>query len=743
MRFMLWLIATIAIGLIFLLDLLRAALLLGKTLLLGLFTPFLWLGKVLCKLFIQVQLSLASFLRNFTLLSEIIPLPSKKKKRGRPRKKKPLSLFLTQFRYFIIGGAVATVVIGIPTIFFLFLQDLPHPQELTSRPIPQTTKIFDRHGTLLYEIYASQNRTVVPLSQIPLDLQHATLAIEDKNFYHHPGFDIQGIIRAAKENSSGKIVQGGSTITQQLIKSSMLTPEQTIERKIREVVLAFWAERIYSKDEILEMYFNQIPYGGTAWGVEAASEVYFNKNVRELNLPESAFLAGITQAPTAYSPYGTHPTLWKKRQKEVLSHMVEMGFITQKEADKAAATKLTFATPQVPFHAPHFVSYIKDLLVQKYGLAMVEKGGLQVITSLDLSLQEQAEDIVADEVAMANYLNLTNGAALITDPQNGDILAMVGSHDYNDPREGKYNLTTALRQPGSTVKVITYTAALENGYTAASILDDSPVTFVNAGSPPYQPVNYDGKFRGKVPIRIALSNSLNIPAVKLLNQIGVPTMVEMGRSMGISHWNDDLSTYGLSTTLGGSEATMIDMATVNGTLANGGRRVDLNPIVKITTGKGEILERKTFRKGVQVVDPGVAFIISDILADNNARSLEFGPNSPLSIPGHRVSVKTGTSDNKRDNWTIGYTPDYVVTVWVGNNDNSPMSQTLASGITGAAPIWHRIMTTLLEKEPEDDMYVPQTVVKLPCQGREEYFLKENISGCRLSLGAREREKLGL
>lgn len=743
MRTVLHIFSLFAIGLIYIGDLTKLIFTFIAYLLFLLLLPFLFVGKIITATFSFL------FLRGIALLHHTnadAATPLIKKRKRRPGwGLSPRSLFhlplAHQIRYTLLGSVAVGIGVGVPLVLIIFLQDLPHPNQLTSREIPQTTKIYDRHGTLLYEIYASQNRTLVPLSHIPLHLQHATLAIEDKNFYHHPGFDIQGILRAARENSSGKIVQGGSTITQQLIKSSMLTPEQTIERKIREVILAFWAERIYSKDEILEMYFNQIPYGGTAWGVEAASEVYFDKNVRELTLPEAAFLAGITQAPTTYSPYGANPTLWKNRQKEVLDRMVEEGYLTKEEAAEAFQTELTFADPQVAFHAPHFVSYIKDILIKKYGLAMVEKGGLQVITSLDLSIQEEAETIVAEEVEKARYLNLSNGAALVTDPQNGDILAMVGSADYYNPYDGKFNLTTALRQPGSTVKVITYATALQNGYTAASILDDSPVTYVTAGAPPYHPVNYDGTYRGKVPLRVALASSLNIPAVKLLNQIGVSTMVQTAREMGITHWNNDLSSYGLSTTLGGSETTMLDMATVNGTLANSGRRIDLNPILKITTGEGEVLERKTFRKGEQVLDPGVAFIISDILADNNARSLAFGPSSPLHIPGNTVSVKTGTSDNKRDNWTIGFTKDFVVTVWVGNNDNTPMSQSLASGISGAAPIWNRIMTDLLTREPSREWNVPHSVVKLPCQGREEYFLRENISGCRFSFNQQLRENL--
>ena len=662
----------------------------------------------------------------------------KRKKTKTVKRKKPIVIFPLPFflklRYFLIGAVFSFLFLFLPVISVVFLQGLPHPQELTTRQIPQTTKIYDRNDVLLYEIYASQNRTLVPLSSIPEHLQEATLAIEDKNFYKHPGFDITSIIRAFKENTEkNSITQGGSTITQQLIKSSMLTPEQLLSRKVKEVILAFWAERMYTKEQILEMYFNQIPYGGTAWGVEAAAEVYFNKSVEKLSLAESAFLAGITAAPTTYSPYGSNPTAWKNRQKEVLARMVSLGFITKEEAQNAASEVLSFNTPQAAFKAPHFVNYIKELLVKKYGLAMVEKGGLKVVTSLDLSLQDKAQEIVTNEVNNSTALNLTNGAAIIADPKNGDILAMVGSKDFNDPNGGNVNVTTSLRQPGSTAKIITYSAALANGFTAASILDDSPTTFQTQGGPPYTPVNYDGRYRGRIPLRLALANSLNIPAVKLLQQVGVSTMIDLGQEMGIRTWDDE-NNYGLSVTLGGAEVTMLDMVTVNSTLANMGERVNPNPIVEITNSKGEILENKKSIQKSRVLDEGVAYIISDILSDNAARSQAFGSSSPLYIPGHTVSVKTGTSDNKRDNWTVGYNQDYVVTVWVGNNDNSPMSPNLTSGISGAAPIWNKIMTHLLDGKPDKKYTLPSAVIALPCFGRTEYFIKgtETQSNCRFN-----------
>lgn len=661
-------------------------------------------------------------------------LKLKKNKKPKHRKQKILyqKPHLTRLRvkYFVLGTIFSLIFIFLPLLFLIFLQNLPNPKSLSIREIAQTTKIYDRNGILLYQIYANENRTVVPLSLVPKDLINATIAVEDKDFYKNPGFDINAIVRAAVADFSGKPIQGGSTITQQLIKSTLLSPEVSIERKIKELILAFWAEKIYTKDEILGMYFNQVPYGGTAWGVEAASEVYFGKNVKDLDLAQSAFLAGMPQAPSIYSPYGENPNLWKQRQKEVLQKMLEQRYITKEAMENALNEELSFLLPQTPIYAPHFVMYVKDYLIKKYGIVMVEKGGLSVTTSLDLKLQDSTQEIVKTEVSNDAYLNLTNGAALVTNPTSGEILAMVGSKDYNDPNGGNVNLTTALRQPGSSIKVVTYAAALTNGFTAATILDDSPVTYAILGSLPYSPVNYDGAFHGKIPLRTAFANSFNIPAVKTLQKIGIPAMVEEGKKMGITTWGDP-SQYGLSITLGAAEVKMTDMATVYGTVANLGKKVSLDPLLKVTDYQGNILYRKENPDGIQVIKSGVAFIISSILSDNLARSFEFGTNSPLNIPNHIVSVKTGTSDNKRDNWTIGYTPSKLVAVWVGNNDNSPMSQNLASGITGAAPIWNKIMTGLLGNVSDPPIKVPDDIVQKNCLSRIEYFVKgtENSVNC--------------
>lgn len=654
-------------------------------------------------------------------------LTAEKKYKKRGRKK----LFWYSIRIFVWGFAFSAVFIFLPLLSLIFLSDLPNPSSLSIDYIPKTTKIFDRNGVLLYEIFATQNRTIVPLSTIPKNLQNATIAIEDRDFYTHPGFDVRGIIRALFSNAQSNDLQGGSTITQQLIKSGLLTPDPTIERKAKEIILAFWAERIYNKEKILEMYFNYVPYGGTAWGIQAASDVYFGKKVQDLSLAESAFLAGLPRAPSVYSPYSDNSTLWKKRQKEVLTAMVKTNYITSAQMKKALSEKLTFVGPKVGIKAPHFVMYVKNLLIQKYGLSEVERGGLQVKTSLDLSTQKMVQDVVTQEVENDAPLNISNGASVVLDPKNGDILAMVGSRDYFDENyDGNVNLVTSLRQPGSTIKVVTYSLALSSGFTQATLLDDSPLTITPEQGPPYTPVNYDGQFHGRVPLRLAFANSFNITAVRVAQQLGVTNIAEQGKRMGITTWTNP-EKYGLSITLGGAETTMLDLATVYSTVANSGKRVTPDPILEVKDSYGNSVYKKQPME-TQVLEPGVAFIISDILSDDKARSMEFGANSPLHIPNHRVSVKTGTTDNKRDNWTVGFTPNLVVATWVGNNDNTPMSQALASGITGAAPMWNKIMTNLL---PANDppLLIPGDVVKKPCSGFDMYFLKgtENAS-CRFA-----------
>lgn len=620
---------------------------------------------------------------------------------------------------------ITILFILLPYNSWLFLKTLPNPQLLSQRDIEVSTKIFDRNGQLLYEIYADQNRTPVPLEKIPQNVKDATIAIEDRDFYRHFGFSMKGMLRASREILLHKQIQGGSTITQQLIKSALLTPDVNVIRKAKEIILAFWAERIYTKDQILEMYFNQVPYGGTAWGIEAAAQTYFHKSAAQLTLAEAALLAGLPAAPSEYSPFGSHPEKAIERQHDVLVRMKDDGAITEQEMNDALGQQLKFAQPRVGIRAPHFVMYVKQLLEEKYGTRMVERGGLRVTTSLDIGIQEKAEAAVRTGVDGLASLNVGNGAAVITNPKTGEILAMVGSRDYFDAaRDGNVNVATAHRQPGSSIKVVTYAAALENGLTAATLLLDAPVVFPQVGGTPYAPVNYDGRFHGMVPLRYALANSYNIPAVKTLATIGLPVMMEKAKLMGIDSWSADPSRYGLSLTLGGGEVTMLEMATVYGTLANMGTRIDLVPITRVTDYTGRVIEENKPGPGIPAVKPDVAWIMSNILADNNARTAAFGPTSSLVIPGKTVSVKTGTTNDKRDNWTAGYTPSYVAVVWVGNNDNTPMNPFLTSGVTGAAPIWHDIMTMLLKDRMEEAPEKPDTVVALPCYfGKPEYFMK--------------------
>ena len=656
----------------------------------------------------------------------------------RLHKLKILKVKILRLAAILISLSAVAIFLG-----FWVLRDLPTPGQLVTRDQQITTKIYDRNGVLLYKIYRNQNRTLVPLSEIPLYVRQATIAIEDASFYSHSGVSIKGIVRAMVRNTSRSELAGGSTITQQLVKNALLSPEKTISRKFKEILLAVQVELAFSKDQILEMYLNEGGYGGAAYGIEEASQLYFGKPARGLTLAEGALIAGLPQAPTTYSPFGTNPQFARTRQLEVLARMVHEGYITQRELETAASEQLVFAPQKTDIKAPHFVMYVKQLLAQNYGERMVEEGGLEVTTSLDLTVQEMAEKTVWEEMEKIRGLRISNGAAMVTDPKTGEVLAMVGSKNYFDTHtDGNFNVTTALRQPGSSIKPVNYSYALESGrYSPASMLVDSPITYNITGSEPYAPRNYDNRFHGNVPLRQALGSSFNVPAVKVLASYGVDQMIEQGRKMGITTWENP-SNYGLSLTLGGGEVKMADMAVVYGTLANYGNRVDLNPIIKVTDYRGRVLEEKdcaseaTTAKdcGNQVLNPSVAFILTDILRDNNARTPAFGPNSLLNIPNHKeVAVKTGTTQNLRDNWAIGYTQNYVVAAWVGNNDNTPMAY-VASGITGASPIWNKIMSNLLEGKPNHSWEEPEGLVKtsicsitgtLPCEGcptRTEYFL---------------------
>ena len=657
------------------------------------------------------------------------------------------------------------------TFWLTILKGLPSPKELVTRDVEVSTKIYDRNGVLLYKIYKDQNRTIVPLDQIPLHVRLATLAIEDAEFYVHPGFSVRGILRATLRNLKRGELTGGSTITQQLVKNALLSSEKTIVRKIKEIILAVGVELVFTKDQILEMYLNEVSYGGTAYGIQEAAQLYFDKDVDKLTLAEATLLAGLPKSPTKFSPFGSNPELGLARQKEVLKLMRVNKYITKEHVKAAEKEKLTFAPNEIDIKAPHFVMYVRQALVEKYGEEVVEKGGLEVKTTLDYSIQKMAEEVVKQEVEKLSRLRVGNGAALVIDSATGEILAMVGSKDYFDTEsDGNVNVTTRLRQPGSSIKIINYAYALSNGYTPASILSDTPITFSVAGQPPYTPRNYDGAYRGKISLRSALAESRNIPAVKVLASYGVSQMLEMGQKMGITTW-DDVSRFGLSLTLGGGDVKLIDLAKAYATLANYGSRPEFISVLKITNYRDKILEENECVKtggllslaqaaeaakpkceGQQVLDPRVAFLLIDILNDSSARAPAFGTYSQLVIPGHdEVAVKTGTSNNLRDNLTVGFNQKYLVAVWVGNNDNSSMSR-VASGVTGATPIWNKIMRALLANEENHNWEIPEGLVRipicsltgtLPCEGcptRLEWFLEENQPQKACNLEQIEREK---
>lgn len=608
--------------------------------------------------------------------------------------------------------------------FYLsIVKDLPSPRELLDRNLEVSTKIYDRNGVLLYKIYKNQNRTPISLSEIPLHVQLATLAAEDAEFYFHPGFSIKGIFRSLIRNIKVGELSGGSTITQQLVKNALLTPEKTLRRKIKEVILAIQVERIFEKSQILEMYLNEVSYGGTAYGIAEASEEYFGKKVSQLSLSEATYLAGLIKSPTKFSPYGVNPDLAILRGREVLHLMKVNKFITEVQEKEAQGENVEIKSKITDIKAPHFVMYVRQILVDKYGEDMVEKGGLEVTTSLDWKIQQMAEAAVKAEIEKLSGLKVGNGAAVVINPKTGEILAMVGSKDYFYPGYGNVNVTVRNRQPGSSIKIVNYAYALANGYSPASIIDDSPTTFVVPGLAPYTPVNYDGSFKGKITLRSALAQSRNIPAVKVLASYGVKKMLELGRKMGITTWSDP-SQYGLSLTLGGGEVKLIDLAQVFATVANMGKKPEMVSILKIVNYKGKTVEEDGRGEATEVIDPRIAFMLIDILKDNFARAPEFGLHSALVIPNHpEVAVKTGTSNDLKDNLTVGFNQKYLVAVWVGNNDNSPMSR-VASGVTGASPIWNKIMSTLVQNEKSENWTTPSGLVQIPCFGRLEWFLEE-------------------
>jgi penicillin-binding protein 1C len=637
---------------------------------------------------------------------------------------------------------VLAAVIAIPVLFLWYSRDLPPPGQLVVSKYKDATRIYDRHGTLLYSVYEGDNRTYVKLNDIPKYLREGTISIEDKDFYKNEGFSPIGYLRVVKNYMMGYGLGGASTISQQLVKNVLLTNQRTVSRKIKELILSIQVNKTYSKDQILEMYLNNISYGGVAIGVEAASETYFGKSVGDLDLAQAAFLSGLPQSPTLYSPFGGNK-YYLDRTAAVLRRMQEDGYITKDQETQAnkEITDYKFTQHGTDIKAPHFVMYVKQLLADKFGEQAVDTGGLQVTTSLDYGIEKQVESIVKTEVAGLKDYHVSNGAAIVRDPKTGEILAMDGSEDYFDEKnDGNFNVAVHnTRQPGSSMKPVLYATAFEKGYTPATAIMDVSTNFKPTDADPdYIPVNYDGKFHGLVQLRYALANSFNIPAVKMNARVGVDAFMKKAYEMGISNWQptkENESKVGLSLVLGGRETDLLDESTAYGVFADKGVRHDPVSILKVTDSKGNILFENKPTDGQKVLSPEISFLISHILSDPAARVAEFGTHSWLDVAGHTVSVKTGTTDDKRDNWTYGYTPSYVVGVWVGNNDNSPMNQAISSGITGATPIWNKIMTFLLKDKPDEPLQVPDNVKAvqvdafaggLPHGGqpvRAEYFIK--------------------
>lgn len=643
------------------------------------------------------------------------PTPGRPDPQAKPANEEPggasraMSTFFTALLVTLIIGlfGVALFLFG---YVYIALQ-LPPPEELTSRTASfVSSKIYDRNGVLLYEIIDPQGgrRTLATLDQISPYLIHATIATEDANFYQHPGVDPVGLARAlyyaVKEHEA---TIGGSTIPQQLVKLVFLSPERTVSRKIKEAVLASEISRRYSKDQILELYLNEIYYGNMAYGIEAAAETYFGKRAAELTLPEAALLAGLPQAPAVYDPF-TNPDAALWRRSQVLRLMVEEGYITAEEAAAADAAPLPASQTPIDMKAPHFVVYVKQELERRYGPEVLYKAGLQVYTTLDYSLQQQAEEIVRSHVLAQQDRHLTNGALVAINPSTGEILAMVGSRGFYDPDiDGQVNVALRPRQPGSAIKPLTYLAAFERGWTPATLIWDVETAFPDGANPPYKPVNYDGKFHGPVLVRQALGNSYNVPAVKTLQFVGIEGLLDMARRLGITTLNRP--DYGLSLTLGGGDVTLLELTSAYAALANGGGRVPPAAVLRITDAHGRTLETYSPPAPQQVVSPQHAYLITHILADNEARQPTFGPNSVLQL-SRPAAVKTGTTNDFRDNWTVGYTPDLVVGVWAGNNDNSPMQG--VSGVSGAGPIWHDFMEAALADDPRRDFPRPAGIIEM-------------------------------
>jgi len=618
-------------------------------------------------------------------------------------------------------------------VFIYFSKDLPSPGKMNSRFIAESTKIYDRTGQhILYEVHGEEKRTIIPFSDIPESVRYATIALEDQDFYSHHGIKFSSIIRAAlKDVIGGGVSQGGSTITQQFVKKSLLTDERTFSRKIKEVILSLELETKYSKDEILEMYLNQIPYGSNAYGIEAASQTFFGKNTKDLTLDEAALLASLPQAPTYYSPNGSHPDALKGRQEYALKRMADLGYITQEQADgfKDVNVLAKIKPFQENIDAPHFVMYVKEYLEKTYGEQAVEQSGLKVYTTLDWDKQRIAEKAVKDgaDINTKKY-NANNASLVAMDPKTGQILAMVGSKDYFDKTiDGQVNVAIRDRQPGSSFKPYVYLTAFKKGYTPETQIWDVDTNFETADGKTYNPKNYDGKNRGLLQMKNTLAMSLNVPAVETLYLAGVKDSIQTARDMGITTLSNPAN-LGLSLVLGGGEVKLLDHTNAFATLATGGIFRNKTAILKITDAKGNILEEFKDSPGKRVVEEKYVSMIDYIMSTNDLRAPVFGSNSPLAFTGSRpVAAKTGTTNEWRDGWTMGYTPSLAVGVWAGNNNNSPMAKG-ADGVFVAAPIWRSFMDQALKNYATETFpkYEKEDTGKDILDGKMDPFQKTKV-----------------
>lgn len=615
-------------------------------------------------------------------------------------------------RLFAIGIAILAI------LFVYYSKDLPDPNKLLSVDVPQSTKIYARDGSLLYEVHGEFKRTLIPYSEMNDNIKHATIAIEDKNFYNEGGIDFKGILRSAfVDIFHGRLAQGGSTITQQFVRNAILTRDKSFSRKIKEVILSIEINEKFSKDDVLKMYLNEIPYGRNAYGIEAAAQTYFGIHAKDLDLAQAAYLAALPQAP---SYYDLHRAALDDRKNIILQQMLSQGYITQDQYNKAKTEVVTFQKNSDLLKAPHFVMYIEDYLANKYGEQTLENGGLQVYTTLDPRLQSIAEDVVkkGTEINAKRY-NGNNAALVAIDPKTGQILAMVGSKDYfADPTpagckpgvnctfEPDVNVATSLRQPGSSAKPYVYATAFKPQfhYAPATMLMDVVTDFGKFGNQDYIPHNYNLKEYGPVSLRQALAGSLNIPSVKLLDLVGVDNAVQTMHDFGIT---SPLKNCGLSLVLGGCEVTLLDHVSGYTTIASEGVHHPETGILKVLDSKGNVLEQYQDHPQ-QVLDPQAAYELISILSDNNARSFIFGSHSPLTLPDRPVAAKTGTTQNFRDGWTIGFTPSLTAGVWVGNNDGSLLKNN-SDGVVVAAPIWHNFMEEALKGTPAENFTVPQGI----------------------------------